>query len=73
MTPLFHQAVQDFAGELYKKNTRLTSRATAENWAYAYPFQFLKSGWYMFVVNQTWIQPTVVRAFWLQQVARSTC
>lgn len=26
----------------------------------AYKFMFLEPGWYMFVVNQTWLQPTIV-------------
>lgn len=26
----------------------------------AYKFMFLAPGWYMFVINQTWIKPTVV-------------
>jgi hypothetical protein len=35
-------------------------RATAENWVLSYPFVFNEPGWFMFVVNQTWLQPTVV-------------
>ncbi|WVW80573.1 hypothetical protein I302_102559 [Kwoniella bestiolae CBS 10118] len=33
--------------------------ATAENYAVAWPFIFLQHGWYMFVVNQTYMQVNV--------------
>ncbi|WWC72707.1 uncharacterized protein I206_106671 [Kwoniella pini CBS 10737] len=33
--------------------------ATAENYAVAWPFIFLEHGWYMFVVNQTYMQVNV--------------
>ncbi|KAK8850662.1 hypothetical protein IAR55_004582 [Kwoniella newhampshirensis] len=33
--------------------------ATAENYAIGYPFQFLSPGWYMFVLNQTYMQANV--------------
>lgn len=34
--------------------------ATAEDFSISYPFVFEKPGYYMFVINQTWLQPTVV-------------
>ncbi|WVF67771.1 hypothetical protein IAT40_002531 [Kwoniella sp. CBS 6097] len=33
--------------------------AAAGNWPFAFPFQFLVPGWYMFVVNQTFMQVNV--------------
>ncbi|WVQ95337.1 hypothetical protein IAU59_002433 [Kwoniella sp. CBS 9459] len=33
--------------------------ATAGNWPFAFPFQFIIPGWYMFVVNQTFMQVNV--------------
>ncbi|ORX40820.1 hypothetical protein BD324DRAFT_612195 [Kockovaella imperatae] len=33
--------------------------ATVINYATSYPFVFQESGWYMFVINQTWLQPTI--------------
>ena len=35
--------------------------ATAFDWVVAYPFKFRSTGWYMFVINQTWVEPTIVR------------
>lgn len=35
-------------------------RTTAENFAIGYPFRFATPGWYMFVVNQTYMQANVV-------------
>ncbi|CAD6578254.1 MAG: hypothetical protein TREMPRED_002141 [Tremellales sp. Tagirdzhanova-0007] len=37
--------------------------ATVEDSPVSYPFVFQTSGWYMFVVNQTFIQPTVMSFF----------
>lgn len=34
--------------------------ATAEDFSISYPFVFEKPGYYMFVINQTWLQPTAV-------------
>lgn len=57
-----HKVAVVYAGEPLASITavQLTPRATAENWAISYPFRFETPGWYMFVVNQTWLQPTVV-------------
>lgn len=33
-----------------------------DNWSYSYGFKFDKPGWYMYVINETWVQPTVVSA-----------
>lgn len=35
-------------------------RAVAENYPISYPYIFHQPGWYMFVLNQTWLQPTIV-------------
>ena len=35
-------------------------RTTVDDWSTSYPFVFAKSGWYMLVINQTWIQTTIV-------------
>ena len=43
--------------------TVLTARVTVINSPVEHPFAFQKTGWYMFVINQTWVQPTIVRLF----------
>jgi hypothetical protein len=37
-------------------------RETVEDYSIGYPYQFANPGWYMFVLNQTYIKPTIVRA-----------
>jgi hypothetical protein len=44
-------------------------RATAEDFSISYPFVFEKPGYYMFVINQTWLQPTVVSS--LSKIAQA--
>jgi hypothetical protein len=33
---------------------------TAENYAISYPFTFFESGWYMLIINQTMLKPSIV-------------
>jgi hypothetical protein len=40
---------------------RSLCRETVEDYSIGYPYQFANPGWYMFVLNQTYIQPTIVR------------
>jgi len=35
-------------------------RFTAENYAISYPFTFFESGWYMLIINQTMLKPSIV-------------
>lgn len=38
----------------------LLDSASAEDFSIGYPYVFHRPGWYMYVVNQTWLQPTIV-------------
>lgn len=43
-------------------SSRADFRETVEDYSIGYPYQFVNPGWYMFVLNQTYIKPTIVRA-----------
>jgi hypothetical protein len=52
--------VKGYAGEFMGMTDHTDDRFTAENYAISYPFTFSKSGWYMLIINQTMLQPTIV-------------
>jgi len=55
-----------FAGKSYsiKRNGNGTERSfTAENYAISYPFTFFDSGWYMLIINQTMLKPSIASPF----------
>jgi hypothetical protein len=54
--------VMDYVGELQPNDTGDEAEIsfTAENYAISYPFTFFESGWYMLIINQTMLKPSIV-------------